>query len=299
MADTPPPLFKQGPSALARLVVFVLLALGLFILDARYRSVEALRRVIGAGLYPVQRAALAPREIVRGVSSFFVSLSALYAENRTLQTQRLKFALAAQQTGHLAAENAHLRALLHLNARQTAQTTLAEVQYDLPNPFTQKLVIDKGVWQGIQAGAPVMNEAGVVGQVTRVYPAHAEVTLLVDKDQAIPVQSVRSGVRSVIYGTPRGDALRLRFVPVNADIQPGDALVTSGLDGVFPPGLAVAKVVKIERQGESGFTRVICAPAARVRNTRQLLVLHYQDPAPLAAAHAAHARSMDRLEPSP
>src|SRR5260364_5939 len=278
MADTPPPLFKQGPSALARLVVFVLLALGLFILDARYRSVEALRRVIGAGLYPVQRAALAPREIVRGVSSFFVSLSALYAENRTLQTQRLKFALAAQQT---------------------AQTTLAEVQYDLPNPFTQKLVIDKGVWQGIQAGAPVMNEAGVVGQVTRVYPAHAEVTLLVDKDQAIPVQSVRSGVRSVIYGTPRGDALRLRFVPVNADIQPGDALVTSGLDGVFPPGLAVAKVVKIERQGESGFTRVICAPAARVRNTRQLLVLHYQDPAPLAAAHAAHARSMDRLEPSP
>src|SRR5260364_51197 len=291
MADTPPPLFKQGPSALARLVVFVLLALGLFILDARYRSVEALRRVIGAGLYPVQRAALAPREIVRGVSSFFVSLSALYAENRTLQTQRLKFALAA--------ENAHLRALLHLNARQTAQTTLAEVQYDLPNPFTQKLVIDKGVWQGIQAGAPVMNEAGVVGQVTRVYPAHAEVTLLVDKDQAIPVQSVRSGVRSVIYGTPRGDALRLRFVPVNADVQPGDARVTSGLDGVFPPGLAGAKVVKIERQGASGFTRVICAPAARVRNTRQLLVLHYQDPAPLAAAHAAHARSMDRLEPSP
>ncbi len=146
MADNPPPLFKQGPSALARLMVFVLLALGLLVLDARYRSLEALRQVMGTGLYPVQRAALAPREIVRGVSSFFVSLAALYAENRTLKTQRLQFALAAQRAEHLAAENAHLRALLQLNARQTARTTLAEVQYDLPNPFTQKVIIDKGCW---------------------------------------------------------------------------------------------------------------------------------------------------------
>ncbi len=291
MVHSPPPLFKQGPSAFARLMVFVLLALGLLILDVRYQALEALRQVIGAGLYPVQRAVLVPREIVRGVSSFFVSLAALHAENRALKTQRLKFALAAQQAEYLAAENAHLRALLQLGARQTARTTLAEVQYDVPNPFTQKTIIDKGGQRGISAGAPVINETGVMGQVTRVYPMHAEVTLLTDKDQAIPVQSVRSGMRSVIYGTPRGEVLKLSFIPMNADIQLDDLLVTSGLDGVFPPGLAVAKVIKIDRQDESGFARVICTPVTRVRNTRQLLVLNYQDPAPLAAAHAAKAQN--------
>ncbi|UUM21523.1 rod shape-determining protein MreC [Mycoavidus sp. SF9855] len=287
MEYSPPPLFKQGPSAFARLIVFVALALGLLISDARYRTLETLRQVIGTGLYPLQRVALAPRDLVRGISGFFVTLTTLRAENQELKTRNLKLALQALQAVQLGSENAHLRALLQFEPRETVGTVLAEIQYDAHDPFTQKVVIDRGLRQGVQAGAPVVNEEGVIGQVTRVYPLQAEVTLLTDKDQAVPVQLVRTGVRSIISGTPRGDLLELRYIPVSADIQVDDQLVTSGLDGVFPPGLPVAKVLRVERQEGAEFVRVICVPYTPVRGTRQLLVLHYENPPPLELNDAA------------
>jgi rod shape-determining protein MreC len=142
------------------------------------------------------------------------------------------------------------------------------------------VVIGRGAQQGIQNGSPVVNEDGVIGQVTRVFPLQAEVTLLTDKDQAVPVQIVRTGLRSVIYGTPKGDTLDLRFVPISADVQTGDELVTSGLDGVYPPGLPVAKVVRVDKQADTAFARVVCLPVAPVRGARQLLVLHYVNDVP-------------------
>ncbi|MEA3094537.1 MAG: rod shape-determining protein MreC, partial [Caballeronia sp.] len=150
-----------------------------------------------------------------------------------------------------------------------------------------------GSQQGIQDGAPVVNEDGVIGQVTRVFPLQSEVTLLSDKDQAVPVQIVRTGLRSVIYGTPKGDTLDLRFVPISADVQTGDELVTSGLDGIYPPGLPVAKVVRVDKQADTAFARVVCLPIAPVRGARQLLVLHYeinQPPNPEEAEEAAAAK---------
>lgn len=288
MEYSPPPLFKQGPSAIARLIIFVALALGLLICDARYRKLEALRQVIGIGLYPLQRVALAPRDLVRNISGFFVTLNTLRADNQELKTRNLKLALQALQAVQLGSENAHLRALLQFEQRETMSAVLAEIQYDAHDPFTQKVVIDRGLRQGIQAGAPVVNDEGVIGQVTRVYPLQAEVTLLTDKDQAVPVQLVRTGVRSIIYGTPRGDLLELRYIPVSTDIQVDDQLVTSGLDGVFPPGLPVAKVLRVDRQDGAEFARVICVPYTPVRGARQLLVLHYEDPPPLELNDAAH-----------
>jgi rod shape-determining protein MreC len=162
----------------------------------------------------------------------------------------------------------------------------AEIRYDAPDPFVHKVIINRGSHHDIQAGAPVVNEEGVLGQVTRVYPLHAEVTLLTDKDQAIPVQLTRTGMRGLIYGTSRGESLVLRFVSVNADIQPGDDIMTSGLDGIFPPGLPVAKVLKVDRQTSIEFAQVTCTPVALIRSTRQLLVLHYKDPPPIPAAPA-------------
>jgi rod shape-determining protein MreC len=131
----------------------------------------------------------------------------------------------------------------------------------------------------------------VIGQVTRVFPLQAEVTLLTDKDQAVPVQVVRTGLRSVIYGTPKGDSLDLRFVPISADVQTGDELVTSGLDGTYPPGLPVAKVVRVDKQADTAFARVICLPVAPVRGARQLLVLHYQNTVPPRPADEPDAAS--------
>jgi rod shape-determining protein MreC len=291
MEYSPPPLFKQGPSALARLVFFVLLALALLISDARFRTLEIVRGVLGAGLYPLQRAALVPRDIFMGAADLAVTSAALRGENDALRKKNLQLSLQANTASELGAENAHLRSLLQLSQRMTTQSIPAEIQYDTRDPFTQKVIIGRGAQQGIQNGSPVVNEDGVIGQVTRVFPLQAEVTLLTDKDQAVPVQVVRTGLRSVIYGTPKGDSLDLRFVPISADVQTGDELVTSGLDGTYPPGLPVAKVVRVDKQADTAFARVICLPVAPVRGARQLLVLHYQNTVPPRPADEPDAAS--------
>ncbi|MEA3131292.1 MAG: rod shape-determining protein MreC [Paraburkholderia sp.] len=280
MEYSPPPLFKQGPSALARLLFFVVLALALLISDARFNTLEIVRGVLGAGLYPLQRAALVPRDIFMGAADLAVTSATLRSENDKLRAKDLQLSQQANTATELAAENTHLRALLQLSQRSTTESLPAEIQYDTRDPFTQKVVIGRGAQQGVQNGSPVVNEDGVIGQVTRVFPLQAEVTLLTDKDQAVPVQIVRTGLRSVIYGTPKGDTLDLRFVPISADVQTGDELVTSGLDGVYPPGLPVARVVRVDKQADTAFARVICLPVAPVRGARQLLVLHYVNNVP-------------------
>ncbi|MEX3634935.1 rod shape-determining protein MreC [Paraburkholderia sp. BR14320] len=280
MEYSPPPLFKQGPSALARLVFFVVLALALLISDARFQTLEIVRGVLGAGLYPLQRAALVPRDIFMGAADLAVTSATLRNENAKLRAKDLQLSQQANTAASLAAENTHLRALMQLSQQLTTQSLPAEIQYDTRDPFTQKVVIGRGAQQGIQNGSPVVDEDGVIGQVTRVFPLQAEVTLLTDKDQAVPVEILRTGLRSVIYGTPKGDTLDLRFVPISADVQTGDELVTSGLDGVYPPGLPVAKVVRVDKQADTAFARVVSLPVAAVRGARQVLVLHVQNTAP-------------------
>ncbi|KNH10374.1 Rod shape-determining protein MreC [Candidatus Burkholderia brachyanthoides] len=292
MEYSPPPLFKQGPSALARLIFFVLLAIGLLVSDARFNTLEIVRGILGAGLYPLQRAALVPRDIFTGAADLAVTSATLRSENAKLAQKNLELSVKANDATQLAVENAHLRALLNLQSRASTDETPAEIQYDTRDPFTQKVVIGKGSQQGIQDSAPVVTEDGVIGQVTRVFPLQSEVTLLTDKDQAVPVEIARTGLRSVIYGTPKGDTLDLRFVPISADVQAGDQLVTSGLDGVYPPGLPVAKVLRVDKQADTAFARVVCLPIAAVRDARQLLVLHYNvnvppNPIEVEAAEAA------------
>ncbi|WP_153098826.1 rod shape-determining protein MreC [Paraburkholderia hayleyella] len=291
MDYSPPPLFKQGPSAIVRLIFFVLLALVLLVSDARFKTLEIMRGIIGASLYPLQRAALVPRDMFMGAADLAVTSATLRNANDTLRAKNLQLSLQAHDATQVEAENAHLRDLLQLSQRTTTQAIPAEIQYDTRDPFTQKVVIGRGSRQGIKEGSPVVNEDGVIGQVTRVFPLQAEVTLLTDKDQAVPVQIVRTGLRSVIYGTPKGDSLDLRFVPTSADVLAGDELITSGLDGIYPPGLPVAKVVRVDKQADTAFARVVCVPVAPVRGARQLLVLHYENDVPPRpeAAEAANA----------
>ncbi|MBU9552664.1 rod shape-determining protein MreC [Burkholderia multivorans] len=280
MEYSPPPLFKQGPPALARLIFFVALAIALLVSDARFSTLEIVRGVLGTVLYPLQRAALVPRDLFMGAADLAVTGATLRGENEQLRKRNLQLSTLANQAAILTQENVHLRALLALRQQIAAQSTPVEIQYDTSDPFTQKIVIGQGSQQGIQDGAPVVSEDGVVGQVTRVFPLQAEVTLITDRDLAIPVQVLRTGLRSVIYGTPKGDSLDLRFVPTSADLVAGDELVTSGLDGVYPPGLPVAKVVRVDKLADTAFARVTCAPVAAVRGARQMLVLHYQNDIP-------------------
>ncbi|KVE33387.1 rod shape-determining protein MreC [Burkholderia sp. TSV86] len=301
MEYSPPPLFKQGPSALVRLIFFVVLAITLLVSDARFKTLEIVRGVLGTALYPLQRAALVPRDLLMGAAEFAVTGTALRSENQQLHARNLQLSLQANRANQLAADNAHLRAVLGLREQIAAQATPVEIQYDTGDPFSQKIVIGHGSQTGVQNGAPVVNEDGVVGQVTRVFPLQAEVTLITDRDLAIPVQVLRTGLRSVIYGTPKGDSLDLRFVPTSADLLAGDELVTSGLDGVYPPGLPVAKVVRVDKLADTAFAHVVCEPIAAVRGARTMLVLHYRNdipPRPATDDAASDAKAAKGKKPA-
>jgi rod shape-determining protein MreC len=275
-----PPLFKQGQSAMSKLAVLSALALFLMVADARFGIVPPLRSAISVALYPLQRAVLEPVEWLRNGREYVGTLQdaqAREAEARrtmALQSQR------ANQVEELLLENARLRRLLDLRERLEVPQRAAEVLYDAPDAYTRRVVIDKGSMQGIANGAPVLDGTGVLGQVTRVYPFLSEVSLVVDREVSIPVVNTRTGVRSVAYGDPstlaQGYGMELRFVQGSADVQAGDVMATSGIDGVYPAGLPVARVAAVERQSESTFARIHCVPLAMVQAARHIMVL---DPA--------------------
>ncbi|HJV74653.1 MAG TPA: rod shape-determining protein MreC [Noviherbaspirillum sp.] len=273
MEYSPPPLFKQGASARAKVVFFSLVALILLVADSRLRSLSVIRQAVGTALYPLQVVALLPRDAAYMVGDYFSSLSALKGENDKLKQQQVANAQTLQQVQQLTAENAQLRKLLAATERLPVKSVMSEILYDARDAFTRKIILDRGIKHGVAPGQPVIDDTGVVGQVTRVFPFTSEVTLLTDKDQAIPVQVVRSGLRSVAYGQGHSGALDLRFMPANADIKNGDVLVTSGIDGVYPAGLAVAKVVQVESKSTDAFARIVCQPLAGIDRNRQLLIL--------------------------
>lgn len=295
MDYSPPPLFKQGTSAVARLVIFVTIALALLIVDARFNALSVARQVAATVLMPVERVVLVPRDMVRGVVDYAQSSTTLATENRDLRHNAVQQAEAAVRQAQLEAENNQLRKLLSLTQRSATPVTPVEILYDARDPYSQRIVIDRGSQQGLRAGYPVIDERGVVGQITRVSPFQSEVTLLTDKDQAIPVQVVRNGLRSVAFGGSRAGLLDLRFMAASADLQQGDLLVTSGLDGTYPPGLPVAKIVQIERKADTAFSRVYCEPVAGVRSHRQLLVVRYEANLPPRPADEPAPKS-DRAE---
>jgi rod shape-determining protein MreC len=273
MEYSPPPLFKQGASARAKVVFFSLIALILLVADSRLRSLSTIRQVVGAVLYPLQVVALLPRDAAYMVGDYFSSLSAMQKENRALREEQIANGHTLQQVQQLSAENAHLRKLLSANERLAVQSVMTEILYDARDAFTRKIIVDRGSKHGVSQGQPVIDDVGVVGQVTRVFPFTSEVTLLTDKDQAIPVQVVRSGLRSIAYGQGHSGSLDLRFMPANADIQNGDLLITSGIDGVYPAGLSVAKVTQVDRKSSDAFARIVCQPLAGIDRNRQLLIL--------------------------
>ena len=198
------------------------------------------------------------------------------------------------QVEQLTLENARLRKLLDLREQLPVQGVAAEVLYDAADPYTRKVIISKGALQDVALGSPVIDESGVVGQVTLVHPLVSEVTLLIDRDLAIPVLNVRTGLRSLAFGDPSGSGgLELRFIGSTADVLEGDLLTTSGVDAVYPPGLPVARVSRVERRAESAFARINASPLALVAGARHVMVLQPQTqglpalpPAPAASAAA-------------
>jgi rod shape-determining protein MreC len=273
MDHTPPPFFKRGPAPLVRLFFFASLSLALLVIDARFRYADGLRTWLALAAYPLQRAATAPIDLLSSVGSFFSTQTQLVEENERLRAKALAAAQDAQRYEAAQAEAASLRKLIGAQERLEVRAIPAEVMYNGRDPYSHKLFIDRGATHGVRPGSPVTDETGVVGQVTRVHALLSEVTLLTDRDQAIPVQVMRNGLRAIAFGAGASGTLELRGMAANADIQNNDRLVTSGIDGTYPPGLPVAQVTRIERDAENAYARVVCRPAAGVDRGRFVLVL--------------------------
>lgn len=270
---SPPPFFRQGPSALTRLMFFAALALFLMVADTRFKITHPVRAVMATMLQPVERVLAVPVDAWGGGSDYLQGLQSALDNEGKAQRALAQQAERAARVEQLLQENARLRALLDLRPALSVHSQTAEVLYDAPDPYSRKVIIDRGSRQGVMLTSPVINEAGVLGQVTRVYPYSAEVTLLTDKEAAIPVLNARTQARSAAFGNSTGAGLELRFMAGNADVQVGDILSTSGVDGVYPAGLPVAKVIHVDRRVDSGFARISLTPVAEPDSVRHVLVL--------------------------
>jgi len=272
---SPPPFFRQGPSSLTKLILFASLALFLMVADNRFLITRQVRSLLATALYYPQQVLLMPIQLLQGGSTYLVGMQRALASEEMAKRALAGQAERALRVEQLLGENARLRALLTLRPSVTVRSQAAQVLYEASDPYSRKVVIDLGSNSGVLLASPVINENGVLGQVTRVYPLSSEVTLLVDKDAAIPVLNSRTQARSAVFGSAGvlGGGMEMRFMAGNADVVVGDLLTTSGVDGVYPPGLPVAKVISVDRKVDSGFARIVLAPSAMPDGVRHVLVL--------------------------
>lgn len=269
----PPAFFVRGPSPLARLTFFAAVSIVLMAVDARLHYLTEIRQGVSVVLHPLEVAVRAPVNAFLYVNEYITTQTNLVHENRQLRQRALLDSADLQRFRTLHAENAHLRNMLSALPAMPQPARLGEIVHSGRDPFSQKVIVNLGARHGITSGQAVIDELGVVGQVTQIYPLSSEVTLVTDKDLAVPVQIERSGLRAIAFGNSRNSAIDLPYLPVNVDIQVGDRLVTSGIDGVYPAGLAVGKVVQIDRKTYAPFARIACVPIAGIKTHRQVLLI--------------------------
>ena len=264
---------------MSKLTLFSAMALFLMVADVRFNVTQPLRLVVASALRPVQWVVMQPIIWAQGGGQYLESLQTAQSNEAVAQQKMGRLSQRANQVEQLMLENTRLRELLTLRQRIAAPSQAAQVLYDAADPYARKVIIDLGLTAGVKAGSAVMDESGVLGQVTRVYPYLSEVTLVTDRDQAIPVLNTRTGVRGIAYGdgSLSSSGMELRYMPANADVQVGDLLSTSGVDGLYPPGLPVAQVERIERRSDSAFARIYCKPIAQTSATAHVMVLTLVD----------------------
>lgn len=273
-------LFPRGLSAGARLLIYALISITVIAADIRFHSLDRFRSAVNTLLYPVQIFIQTPNLTYERVTGFFVKHAQLQRENDALRQRFIQYSLTLQQFHNLEQENQRLRTLLGVEQTNPLHTQLAEILTIPRDPYQRLITVNRGGQQGIQPGQAVIDETGLLGQVTRVYPYSSEITLLTNKDQSVPVIIQRTGQRAIIFGMGNDSAVEIRYLPHNTDVRTGDLLVTSGLDGVYPAGLSVAKVTQIDLSSSRAFAHIECKPLAAVDRYRQVLIIDAKIPAP-------------------
>lgn len=295
-AQQTPAFFVRGPSLFSRVVFFCALSISIMAIDARFNYLSHVRQAFIAALHPLEVAANAPSDWYRDINKYFSAHNHLVQENYALKQQAFEHQVKLQRLNTIQAENQHLRSLLNGNTPIHPNAVLGEISHMGRDPFTHVVVVNRGSQHNIRAGQAVVDSKGVIGQVTRVYPFTSEVTLITDKELSIPIQIERNQLRAIAFGEGN-NTLDIPYLPTNVDIKVGDKLVTSGIDGVYPAGLAVAVVTKVLQNPESPFAKIVSTPVAGISNHLQLLLLELPDakesesPQPIAAETIEHKKS--------
>ncbi len=265
-------MFARGLGPTARLLIWLLIGLGFAVFDSRYHALDGLRSGFSLLLQPVREIMRAPSDVAAELGGFFTRHRLLQKERDTLLAERARLMVNVNAARELRRENAELRSLLQLQTRPGQQVVHAAQLYRGHDWFSQRITLDQGGRAGLRSGLPVVDAVGLVGQVSRVYPASSEVTLISSPEQLTPVLIERTGQRGLAAGSGQ-NLLELRYMPAQTDIRPGDRLLTSGIDRVYPAGIPVARVTRVSRSQSGPYLRVECMPLAGLDRSRAVLVL--------------------------
>lgn len=265
-------MFARGLGPTARLLIWLLIGLGLAVLDTRYHALDGLRSGFSLLLQPVREVMRAPSDVAAELGGFFTRHRLLQKERDALLADQARLMVELDTARDLRRENAELRSLLQLQARPGQQVVHAARLYQGHAWFARRVTLDQGGNAGLRSGLPVVDALGLVGQVSRVYPGSSEVTLVSSPEQLTPVFVERTGQRGLAAGNGQ-NLMELRFMPAQTDIRAGDRLLTSGIDRVYPAGIPVARVTRVSRSQSSPYLRVECLPLAGIDRSRAVLVL--------------------------
>ena len=275
-------LFAEGTASTLRLIVYLAAAALLMVLDHRSGYLQDLRRFAGAVVEPAYRVAAFPADVARATRTAVVSQDRLAKENRELRDALLLAQAKLNRLDALVAQNARLKDLLDAQNNLGLSVQLARlVDVDL-DPFRPRVVLNAGANQGVTVGQPVIDAHGVMGQIVEVLANTSVAMLITDPTHAIPVTVERSGLRTIAYGTGAIDQIKLPNIPISADVQVGDRLVTSGLGGRFPAGFPVGEILSISNDSSGMFAAATARPTAALDRSGEVLLLRDQ-PQPYGA----------------
>jgi rod shape-determining protein MreC len=261
-----------------RIAAFALLSIGLMVADHRFHHLETARNVLSTAIYPFQYAIQTPMRFGDWLAENLVDRRALLAENEQLRHKQLLLGAELQRLSALEAENRRLRQLLEYAVEHHERVLVAELIQVALDPYRHQILINRGSHHGVRVGRPLLNQAGIIGQVIHANTLTAQAILITDPSHVLPVQVNRTGLRTLAAGTGHFRELQLSHILTKDDVAVGDLLVTSGLDGRFPAGYPVAKVVRIEFDPIQAFTRVIAEPVAQLDRLREVLLLNGAPP---------------------
>nr|WP_144964407.1 rod shape-determining protein MreC [Pseudomonas sp. DE0010] len=267
------PLFSKGPSLGVRLLVLVVVSVALMVVDARFDLLKPVRSQMGLVLMESYWITDLPQRAWQGVAGQFGSRNELIAENEKLKTEALLLQGRLQKLAALTEQNVRLRELLNSSALVDEKVEVAELIGVDPNPFTHRILINKGERDGVFLGQPVLDARGLMGQVVELMPYTSRVLLLTDTTHSIPVQVNRNGLRAIASGTGNPERLELRHVADTADIKEGDLLVSSGMGQRFPAGYPVATVNEVIHDSGQPFAIVRAIPTAALNRSRYMLLV--------------------------